>query len=198
MDGIHDLGGRHGFGGSLADRDEATFHAPWERRVFALSAVLMGGGCFNVDEFRHAIERLDPAAYLSDGYWGRWLGAFETLIEDSGGQPRPGRAENGPAARSLDREPRFAVGDEVVTRNLHPPGHTRLPGYARAHRGTIALVQGGWVLPDTNAHGRGECPEFVYAVRFEGRELWGEDADPGTSVHVDLFESYLERAEGTG
>jgi nitrile hydratase len=56
------------------------------------------------------------------------------------------------------------------------------------------LQQGSWVLPDTNAHGRGECPEHVYAVRFEGRELWGEDAEPGSCVHLDLFESYLEPA----
>ena len=79
-------------------------------------------------------------------------------------------------------------------RNLHPSGHTRLPGYARSRRGTIAIIQGGWVLPDTNAHGRGECPEHVYAVCFSGEELWGEAAEPGTSVHIDLFESYLENA----
>jgi nitrile hydratase len=57
----------------------------------------------------------------------------------------------------------------------------------------IAIVHpSAWVLPDTNAHGLGECPESVYSVRFEGRELWGEDSEAGTSVHVDLFESYLE------
>jgi nitrile hydratase len=85
------------------------------------------------------------------------------------------------------------VGDSVVTRNLHRSGHTRLPGYARARSGTIEIVQGGWVLPDTHAHGQGECPEHVYAVRFTGSELWGESAEPGTSVIVDLFESYLEQ-----
>lgn len=194
MDGIHDLGGRHGFGGSLVERDEESFHEAWERRVFGLSSVLFGAGCFNADEFRHAIERLDPVAYLADGYWGRWLGAFETLVEEAGGQPQPGRVADGSAARSLAHAPRFEVGDEVQTRNLHSQGHTRLPGYARARRGRIALVQGGWVLPDTNAHGVGECPEFVYAVRFQGEELWGDAAEPGTSIHVDLFESYLEPA----
>lgn len=194
MDGIHDLGGRQGFGGSLEQRDEAAFHTAWERRVFGLSGLLFGLGCFNTDEFRHAIERLDPVAYLSDGYWGRWLGAFETLVQEAGGEPTPGRVPDGSAARPLDRAPRFAVGDEVVTRNLHPRGHSRLPGYARARRGTIAIVQGGWVLPDTNAHGQGECPEFVYAVRFRGEELWGEAAEPSTTIHVDLFESYLDRA----
>jgi hypothetical protein len=193
MDGIHDLGGRHGFG-SLVERDEAGFHAPWEQRVFALASLLLGAGCANTDEFRHAIERLDPVAYLADGYYGRWLGAAELLVADAGGRPVPGRVLDPTAARSLDTAPRYAVGDEVVTRNLHPAGHTRLPGYVRSRRGTVSIVQGAWVLPDTNAHGRGECPEYVYAVRFTGRELWGESAEAGTSVHVDLFESYLEAA----
>jgi hypothetical protein len=194
MDGIHDLGGRHGFGGSLAARDEAGFHADWERRVFALASLVMEGGCFNTDEFRHAIERLDPVAYLADGYYARWLGAVELLVHEAGGRPTAGRVTDPSASRPLDRAPRFAVGDAVVTRNLHPPGHTRLPGYARARRGTVAMLQGGWVLPDTHAHGRGECPEHVYAVRFRGEELWGEAAEPGTCVHLDLFERYLEPA----
>jgi nitrile hydratase len=59
----------------------------------------------------------------------------------------------------------------------------------------VALVHPSFVLPDTNAHRQGENPEYVYAVRFSGRELWGGDADPGLAVHVDLFESYLEPEE---
>ena len=86
------------------------------------------------------------------------------------------------------------MGDAVVTHNLHSAGHTRLPGYARRRRGSVAIHQGGWVLPDTNAHEQGEHPEHVYAVRFSGVELWGASAEPGTSVYVDLFESYLEPA----
>jgi nitrile hydratase len=194
MDGIHDLGGRQGFGGRLSERDEQTFHASWEARVHGMAALLLVGGCFNIDEFRHAIERVDPVAYLADGYYGRWLSAAEKLVAECGGRPEKGRVADWRAARRLDRPARFAVGDAVRTRNLHASGHTRLPGYARARAGTVAIVQGGWVLPDTHAHGRGECPETVYAVRFSGRELWGDAAEPGTSVVVDLFESYLEPA----
>jgi nitrile hydratase len=194
MDGIHDLGGRHGFGGSLVERDEGGFHADWERRVFGVASLLMGAGCFNIDEFRHAVERVDPAAYLADGYYGRWLAAIELLVQEADGRPVPGRFSDPTAHRVVDRAPRFAVGDAVVTKNLHRAGHTRLPGYARAHRGTVALVQGTWVLPDAHAHGGGESPEHVYAVRFPGEELWGDSAEAGTSIHVDLFESYLEPA----
>jgi nitrile hydratase len=48
------------------------------------------------------------------------------------------------------------------------------------------------VFPDDHAHGRGENPQFLYTVRFDGQELWGTDAEPATSVHIDLFETYLE------
>jgi nitrile hydratase len=56
------------------------------------------------------------------------------------------------------------------------------------------MQQGAWVFPDASAHGRGECPEHAYAVRFEADELWGDAAEPGTCVYLDLFESYLDPA----
>jgi nitrile hydratase len=40
----------------------------------------------------------------------------------------------------------------------------------------------------------GEAPQHLYTVRFEGRELWGDQAEPASQVCVDLFESYLEAA----
>ena len=84
------------------------------------------------------------------------------------------------------------MGERVRTRNHQPRGHTRLPAYARARSGVVAIVHPAFVLPDTHAHGLGESPEYVYAVRFEGRELWGDAAEPGTAVVLDCFESYLE------
>jgi len=36
----------------------------WEKRMFAMFIAAFGGGHFNVDEFRHAIERMDPAEDL--------------------------------------------------------------------------------------------------------------------------------------
>jgi hypothetical protein len=190
VDGIHDLGGRHGFGGSLEVRDESTFHDVWERRVFGTTMALAAGGCFSTDAFRHALERVDPVTYLADGYFGRWMAGVSLLLDE--GRIVPGRVADPTAARAVAGPPRFAPGDAVRTRNLHRAGHTRLPAYARGKRGAVVLVQGGWVLPDTNAHDRGEHPEHVYAVRFEGVELWGDAAEPGTCVCLDCFESYLE------
>jgi nitrile hydratase len=159
-----------------------------------MASLVLGGGCFNADEFRHAIERLDPVAYLTEGYYARWLGAVELLVHEAQGRPTRGRVPDPSAKRPVDAAARFAVGDRVRTRNLHRTGHTRLPAYARARTGTVALLQGGWVLPDSNAHHQGERPEHVYGVRFDGAELWGESAEPDTSVTLDLFDSYLEPA----
>ncbi len=193
MNGIHDMGGRDGFG-PVRSSDDALFHVDWERRAWAMVLIASARGCFNVDAFRHAIERLKPEAYLADGYYGRWLGALELLLRENGGRLEPGRAEVGPARREVAAAPRFAVGDRVRTRNHQPAGHTRLPAYARARAGTVAIVHPAWVLPDSNAHDRGEAPEYVYAVRFASEELFGARGEAGTFVHLDCFESYLEAA----
>jgi nitrile hydratase len=94
--------------------------------------------------------------------------------------------------RTAARPARFAVGNHVVTRNMHPSGHTRLPRYARGKRGIIERVNGVFVFPDSNAHGRGKDPQWLYTVRFTGTELWGTDADPALAVSIDAWESYLE------
>ncbi len=191
MDGIHDLGGMQGFGRVPWSETEPRFHAPWEGRVFALASLALAGGVANADAFRHAIERLHPVAYLTSGYYGRWLAATELLLREAAGRELT-RPASLAALRSVDPAPRFAAGDRVRTRRMHPTGHTRLPRYARGLPGTVALVHPAFVFPDTNAHQGGEHPQHVYAVRFAARELWGEGAEPGVQVHVDCFESYLE------
>ena len=74
-----------------------------------------------------------------------------------------------------------------------PRGHTRIPDYARGKRGAIHLVHGCYALPDEKVAGR-IVPDPLYTVRFAARELWGECANPHDSVHLDLWESYLEPA----
>lgn len=220
VNGLHDMGGLHGFGPVEPEPDEPVFHARWEARVFGM-VVGAGGGAGNVDSFRHSLERLDPVTYLRHGYYGRWLAALErTLVQlgvlaaeeieartRRGIEPRQGTptAPAGAAsswtpprarsfARTVDRPPRFIAGQAVRTRNHQPPGHTRLPAYARRMPGTIERVHPAMVYPDDHAHGRGENPQHLYTVRIEGRELWGDAAEPGTVVHLDLFEPYLEPA----
>jgi nitrile hydratase subunit beta len=221
MDGIHDLGGKQGFGAVLREADEPVFHDRWEERVFAMVVAGAGGALKNSDQFRHAIERIDPAAYLTHGYYGRWLGGLETLLREAGvvdesalraavariggdpdapGAARPARVPDrvdyvpaGPGSqREIAAPPRFSCGDRVRTLAWPVAGHTRLPAYARSRCGSIAAWHGAWVYPDSNAHGRGEHPEHLYTVTFDGVELWGPGAEPGSSVSLDLFESYLE------
>ena len=96
------------------------------------------------------------------------------------------------ARRNLESAPRFSEGDWIRTARHPVPGHTRLPAYIRGARGYVHSRHGGWVYPDSNAHGKGERPSHLYTVRFEGAELWGAESEPGTSVYIDLFEPYLQ------
>lgn len=216
MDGIHDLGGMHGFGRVRVERDEPAFHHPWERRVWGLLRFTLGAGVGNLDKFRHAIERMAPVAYLSAGYYGRWLHAVETLLLEDGvtsaeelsawraalarGEEPPPTSKIEPrrvdasCLREVEREPRFAAGDRVRAAADHPAGATRLPRYARGKVGVVVEVHPAFVFPDTHAHDLGENPQHLYSVLFDGQELWGQDAEPATAISVDLFEDYLKPA----
>jgi nitrile hydratase subunit beta len=103
-------------------------------------------------------------------------------------------SRGGPTEREAPRPARFAAGDRVRARNLHPPTHTRLPRYVRGRAGTVVAVHGAHVFPDAHAHGGGEDPQWLYTVRFAARELFGEAADPTAAVSVDAFEPYLDAA----
>ena len=224
MDGIHDLGGMDGFGHVDVEEDEPVFHAPWEGWVYSLQVAGMGTGAFNVDEFRHSIERLPPAEYLESSYYERWLAGVEQLFYEKGvldpdaveareaalasgeatfpddpdvdayGEIAAGLRETFDVERP-EREPTFAAGDRVRVRNRHPDGHTRCPGYVRRAEGVVEAVRGTEVLPDARAHG-GDDAEPVYNVRFSAEELWGAEEAEGGGVHLDLWERYLEPAEG--
>ena len=214
MNGIHDLGGMHGFGRVEMEPDEPVFHARWESRVLGMAYQLIGFGWTNVDAFRHGIERVPPVTYLTAGYYGRWLDALERLLVErhllgpgevaarAAHRPvatpatLPPPPERGPAGffRILDRAPRFRPGDAVRARVASPSGHTRLPRYAAGRCGVVQHLHPACIFPDTNAHGLGENPQHLYNVRFAGTELWGPTAEPGTSLHLDLFEPYLEPA----
>lgn len=80
MNGIHDMGGLHWLGPVPVETNEPVFHARWEGRVYAMTQVLDTTGIYNLDEHRHEIELMHPAAYLNDGYYGRWLFAMESIL----------------------------------------------------------------------------------------------------------------------
>lgn len=216
MNGGHDLGGMMGFGPVQPEPNEAVFHAPWERRVFAMTVAAGFAGQWNIDMARHARENVSPAQYLACSYYEIWFEGLKRLLELRGmasaaellegralqpakpgiaALPRervaPVLARGGPTERSVATPSRFTIGDVVRTRNLHPEGHVRLPRYARGKIGTIVALHGGHVFPDTNAHGAGEDPQWLYTVAFSGQALWGADST-ASSVRVDCWEPYLE------
>ena len=98
--------------------------------------------------------------------------------------------------RPASQDPAFKVGDRVRVRNLHTKGHTRLTGYTRDRVGVVERHHGSFVFPDSMAHGKGECPQHLYGVRFAGTELFGVIGHERDSVHTDLWESYLKPFDG--
>jgi len=216
------MGGTSGWGAlEPPKRGEKVFADTWEGRAFGLTLLAMNRvSGRNLDAFRHALERLDPEAYFTDGYYGRWLNATELMLVESaivapgaieararklrGEQveeppiPEPHKPDYAPTGagslRTVDTPPAFAVGERVRTRDTPSAGHTRLPGYARGHTGTVEVVQPAALLPDTHAHFEGENAQYVYSVRFDSRELWGDDAETFT-LTIELFEAYLQRAD---
>ena len=188
------MGGSHGHGAVVREADEPTFHAEWEGKVYAMMRLVRRNGLFNLDEMRHAIERMGQSRYLDTSYYEHWLAALETLVVEKGlvsGALRPSGLDptEAPVLQS-----RFRPGQRVRTKNLNPTGHTRLPRYARAKVGVIDRTSGPFLLPDANAHGAGKIWEPVHTVVFESTELWGEQGRPGESVSIDLWEGYLTNA----
>jgi len=221
MNGVHDMGGMHGMGPVAPERDEPVFHEPWEGRVYAMVRAMGAWRKWNIDASRHQRELIPPAQYLRMSYYEKWLtGLVELMVkhglvtraEIESGHATPAApkaqpalaadtvatltAKGSPADRKTQAAPRFQPGNAIITRNIHPAGHTRLPRYARAKRGTIDRVHGVFVFPDTNAAFQGESPQHLYSVRFTARELWGNQAPASAedAVYIDLWESYLDPA----
>jgi nitrile hydratase len=218
MNGAHDMGGMDGFGPVKPEPNEPVFHAEWEKRAFALTLAMAMPGQWNIDMSRFARENRDPAEYLSLSYYQIWFAGLEAMLTERGlvrdeeiaaghslhaakPVPRvlsPGDVlkvlhRGGPTERDADSKARFKTGDRVRAKTVNPPAHTRLPRYVRGHPGVVERVIGCHVFPDSNAMGAGENPQWLYTVRFDARDLWGEAADPSVTVSIDAWEPYLER-----
>jgi nitrile hydratase beta subunit len=208
------MGGMQGFGPVVTPGCELIFHEDWEPRVFAMSLL---SGVLD----RAVIERMPAPRYLDAGYYERWLWATEQglLAKGSidpgeieaweerlaGGEPSPVRSDPESATGASEslrkawtfaeaEDPRFRTGDRVRARRMHPYAHTRCPRYIRGVAGTIETILGADVLPNAPE----DSPkETVYSVAFASADLWGESAEATWNVFVDLWEGYLEPAEGS-
>ena len=215
MNGIHDMGGMHGFGPVEPEVNEPVFHSPWEARCLAMNRAMGYAKLWNIDMSRAVIETFAPTFYLGATYYEKWAARLEKLLLNNGlvgadelaaghslrrcqaaaQARRRRRAEalvRGSFARPTNTPARFNVGDRVRTKNINPATHTRLPRYARGQVGIVECVRGCHVFPDSVAIGAGENPQWLYTVLFDGRELWGEKADPTLTVSIEAWEPYLE------
>jgi nitrile hydratase len=220
LDGIHDLGGKQGYGPIEVDCDEAPFHHDWEAREWGIAQSARTPG-ITIDWWRHCRELILPEDYLGRPYFDSWAQTdFSTYIEagwmtlqevgnavasngEIADEPPPAltlqqvlQEDREHAFRfdaEIDAAPAFGEGQQVITASHGHPGHTRLPQYARGRRGTIHAHHGAHVFPDLSAQGE-EIHQHCYSVMFSAAELWPEAAGRRDKVYLDLWESYLAGA----
>jgi nitrile hydratase len=219
VDGIHDMGGMHGFGPAAFPGGAEAYHERWEPRVFAMST-LVGIEGLGAGSGRAIREEMPPEEYLRASYYERWLfsteerllrkgaiapGEVERWVERlrSGEKPAvssdPGQVERARAVCLKEPEPlpqpeeaAFAIGDFVRVRRMRPVGHTRCPRYVRGATGVVERVQGVDVFPDIGPYDG--PPEPVYSVVFASKDLFGPSDEGAWTIRLDLYESYLEAA----
>jgi nitrile hydratase len=222
MDGVHDMGGMHGFGSVVEPGGELAYHEPWEPRVFAIQMLVGLQGLGAGPGGRPVREEMAPAHYLAASYYERWLYSAEQRllrkgtirpgeVEDAmerlaAGEPVPAHRDAAMAERiradlrtvdPMESPPdhaRFGLGQRVRVKRMHPAGHTRCPRYVRGASGVVEGVRGADRLPDRAVYGEQVAPEPVYSVAFRSQELWGPSEEAPWTVLLDLWDSYLDPA----
>ena len=138
MNGVHDMGGMHGMGPIVPEKDEPVFHSRWEARVYALHRAMAAWRKWNIDTGRHEIELLPAEDYLRMSYYEKWFARLLTLLVKTGtvtraelesGKPQPGSPKLTPAlspdrvpGRGAPAPPRLCVRGLVAQRGVVPAG----------------------------------------------------------------------------
>ena len=214
MDGIHDLGGKQGYGNIEVNEPEAAFHTRYDGASWTINQTTRAPGLC-IDWWRHIRELTPPVDYLTRPYFDQWAMTQLIAMIDTGeigldevltGKVQPldqqapsmsiddvyqsTRQADHRFNRQVDFPPGYHPGDTVTTRSYSVSGHTRLPGYAQGKTGTIHAHHGAHLFPDACATGN-ERAEHLYSVKFDSEELWPEDSENNNSVYIDLWESYF-------
>jgi len=214
MDGIHDLGGKQGFG--IIDRahEDDPYHGDHDARAYGLSVSLRAERPYPIDWFRHVRELIDPVDYLTRPYFDSWLQTSLALAIDRGvleldevtgkktsvtafEDAKPMTPEDVRQMvvtppnfeRPTNQKPSFAIGGKVLTDAHGHTGHTRLPAYARNAVGVIHAHHGAHPLPDAEARGQ-DVIEHLYTIEFLASDLFPEVTNNDV-IYLDLWESYL-------
>ena len=222
----HDMGGDQAGSIVPDRPNDPIFELSWHKRVLGLTVAAGAMGAWSIDMSRFWRESLPAEDYRQFSYYEKWLAALTNLFVFRGLVSRDEivngydgpllplcdkvlRAPDVPAmlarGAKASRPPvnteKFSIGQKVRTRLSadtvrKSPGHTRLPSYAAEKIGTVLFQHGHHVLPNTNAHSLGECPEPLYSVEFLAQDLWPERVvNAGDTVIVDCWQSYLDAVE---
>jgi nitrile hydratase len=200
MDGMHDLGGKQGFG--RIAYPAVPYPETWEPMIRVLWRLGVRRGLYNMDEYRHAIERMAPVHYMAAPYFERTLTAVATLLVEKGvttaeelsaraGGAFPLSRPLGPGRAAAPAQA-FAIGETVRVKNEFVSGHTRMPGYIRGKTGVVVGIAPLTPYPDAAAHNMQATLEPTYDVRFRSDDLWPDSSDKAL-VHAAVFQSYLEK-----
>ncbi len=220
MDGIHDVGGRHGFGPIEVTHEDPPFPTEWEGRAFGIMKSMTAASDYSSDKFRYTREQLPPLEFLTAPYFAQWLRAGMAMLVGSGlisleelssgrslgtkaadvGAPKganDARIATTLAKRSdgpFDGQPRFSTGDRVGVSLNAPTGHTRLPQYVRGRYGRIAACCGAHSVPDDNVRNI-KTFEPLYTVAFSIGDLFEEQQGSPDEINVDIWERFLDAAQ---
>ena len=161
---------------------------------------------------------MPPDVYLTSSYYRKWALRLEKLLVEHGlagadeieaghalrpGKPLKRKLTAADVPNTLSRGSFSAAGARrralqarrPRAHQEHSSGNAHAAAALRARQvGVVEAIRGCHVFPDTVAIGKGDDPQWLYTVLFDGRELWGESADPSLKVSIEAFEPYLEPA----
>jgi len=136
MDGIHDTGGKNGYGPVGYQATEPVFHEEWEGRAFAILGYLHAQGISNWDKSRWFRETMGNENYVNElekSYYSHWLNAVERLLVSEGVITEEERSERVQAIRDgsyKEPTPEHAADElgEQAVEDLQKPKSLRLEG----------------------------------------------------------------------
>ena len=204
MDGMHDLGGRQGFGAVRYTHNAPAFHAAWEVRANSLYAFAV-----RLRHLQHgrvpARDRAHGAAALPHR---QLLRTFAHRPGDTTASRKvSSRARNSSGGRRGAFRSRRRAHRDAATRRRASVSSPAIasassPTTCRvmcACRATFAARRVPWsasprpILFPTRTRTRVQSEdEPTYDVRFRSEDLWPNSADTAL-VHAGVFQSYLER-----
>jgi len=220
LDGIHDVGGRQGFGPIEVTDVDPPFPTDWEARAFGITKSVTAVSDYSVDKFRYTREQLPPLEYLTSPYFEQWMRGTMAMLVGSGLVSAEELATGcsngsspqgvGPAKTKEDAHaaatgsvrfdgpfngaPAFASGDRVMISMSAPRGHTRLPQYVRGRSGTVIAYHGAHGVPEDNVKNV-KTFEPLYTVAFALGDLFEEHQGSSDQINVEIWERFLAIAE---